>query len=92
MYIGEYVIIEFTQVGALYAYKKGGNNYRQAFRYANSLSKVDDLKIFGMPMLYDLEYFRFASEGKMDHRGIGWKSRMERWMAHSIHLNEDDDE
>ena len=92
MYIGEYVIIEFTQVGALYAYKKGGNNYRQAFRYANSLSKVDDLKISGMPMLYDLEYFRFASEGKMDHRGIGWKSRMERWMAHSIHLNEDDDE
>lgn len=92
MYIGEYVIIEFTQVGALYAYKKGGNNYRQAFRYANSLSKVDDLKISGMPMLYDLEYFRFASEGKMDHRGIGWESRMERWMAHSIHLNEDDDE
>lgn len=92
MYIGEYVIIEFTQVGALYAYKKGGNNYRQAFRYANSLSKVDDLKISGMPMLYDLEYSRFASEGKMDHRGIGWESRMERWMAHSIHLNEDDDE
>lgn len=92
MYIGEYVVIEFTQVGALYAYKKGGIFYRQAFRNTNSLSKVDDLKISGMPMLYDLEYYRFAPEGKMDHRGIGWKTRMERWMAHSIHLNEYDDE
>ena len=92
MYIGEYVIIEFTQVGALYAYKTGGNNYRQAFRYAHSLSKVDDLKISGMPMLYNLDYFRFSPEGKMDHRGIGWKGRMERWMAHSIHLTSDDEE
>ena len=91
MYIGEYVVIEFTQVGALYAYKKDGKNYRQAFKYANSLSKVDDLKISGMPMLFDLEYYHFAPEGKMDHRGIGWKSRMERWMAHSIHLIEDDE-
>ena len=32
MYIGEYVIIEFTQVGALYAYRVGGEYYRQAFR------------------------------------------------------------
>ncbi len=83
MYIGEYVIIEFTQVGALYAYKVDGSNYRQAFRYAKSLSKIDDLKIPTISLLYNLEYRRFAKEGKMDHRG-SWAWRMNRWIDRQV--------
>ena len=83
MYIGEYVIIEFTQVGALYAYRVNGPNYRQAFRYAKRLSKIDDLKIPTISLLYDLEYSRFAKEGKMDHRG-SWAWRMNRWIDHQV--------
>ena len=83
MYIGDYVIIEFTQVGALYAYRVNGSNYRQAFRNANCLSKIDDLKIPTISMLYDLEYSRFAKEGKMDHRG-SWAWRMDRWLDHQV--------
>lgn len=83
MYIGEYVIIEFTQVGALYAYKVGSEKYRAAFRNIHSLSKVDDLKAPGMLMLYDLDYRYFASEGKMNHQG-SWRFRMETWMNRHI--------
>lgn len=83
MYIGDYVIIEFTQVGALYAYKVGSNKYREAFRNIHSLSKVDDLKASGMLMLYDLDYRYFASEGKMNHQG-SWRFRMETWMNRHI--------
>ena len=83
LYIGEYVIIEFTQVGALYAYKIDGNNYRQAFRDAKRLSKVDDLKIPTISLLYDLEFSRFAKEGKMDHRG-SWAWRMSRWIDNKV--------
>lgn len=90
LYMGEYVVIEFTQVGALYAYKKSSNNYRQAFRYANSLSKVDDLKVSGLPMLYDLDYGRFALEGKMNHQG-SWQFRMNRWIDRQVKDIEDDE-
>ncbi len=83
MYVGDYVIIEFTQVGALYAYRVDGSNYRQAFRHARNLSKIDDLKIPTISLLYDLEYSRFAREGKMDHRG-SWAWRMDRWIDHQV--------
>lgn len=83
MYLGDYVIIEFTQVGALYAYRVNGTNYRQAFRHANSLSKIDDLKIPAISLLYDLDLSRFAKEGKMDHRG-SWAWRMNRWIDHQV--------
>jgi len=92
MYIGEYVIVEFTQVGALYAYKVGGQNYQRAFRRMNNLEKIDDLKITSIPMLYDLDYSRFAKEGKMNHQGY-WISRMDRWIDHQVkpNMNEDSD-
>ena len=85
MYIGEYVIIEFTHVGALYAYKKGSENYKKAFRYASSLSKVDELKIDKPQLLYDLNRHRFSSEGKMDHRGE-WRRRMNNWIRLQVGL------
>ena len=83
MYIGDYVIVEFTQVGALYAYKVSGQNYQRAFRKAYNLEKIDDLKVTSIPMLYDLDYSRFAKEGKMNHQGY-WSSRMDRWLDHFV--------
>lgn len=86
MYIGDYAIVEFTQVGALYAYKVGGYNYQRAFRLMNNLDKIDDLKIPSMPMLYDLDYSRFAKEGKMNHQGY-WSNRMDKWLDHYVAPN-----
>jgi hypothetical protein len=90
MYIGDYAIVEFTQVGALYAYKVSGQNYKRAFSRINNLEKIDDLKIPSIPMLYDLDYSRFAKEGKMNHQGY-WVSRMDRWIDHQVKLNMDEE-
>ena len=90
LYMGEYVVIEFTQVGALYAYKRGGKYYQQVFRYANCLSKIDDLKVPGLPMLYDLDYQRFAVEGKMNHQGY-WKYRMDNWLNRQVKITDDEE-
>ena len=79
MYFDNFVIIEFTEVGALYAYKRDGKLYRQVFKYASSISKVDDLKVPYLDRLYNQETHHYEAEGKMDHRG-DWESRMNFWL------------
>lgn len=90
MYIGEYVVVEFTEVGALYAYKIGSNYYNEAFRYSNSLSKIDELKVTRMPMLYDLDYNRFSKEGRMPHQGY-WERRMSMWLDRQVRITDEDE-
>lgn len=91
MYIGDYVVVEFTEVGALYAYKIGSNYYNEAFRYASSLIKVDELKVTRMPMLYDLDYNRFSKEGRMPHQGY-WERRMSMWLDRQVRITDEDDD
>ena len=79
MYFDNFVIIEFTEVGALYAYKRDGKLYRQVFKDASSISKVDDLKVPYLDRLYNQETHHYEAEGKMDHRG-DWESRMNFWL------------
>lgn len=86
MYMGDYVVVEFTQTGALYAYKVGSSYYREAFQSISSLSKIDDLKVTRMPMLYDLDYLRFAPEGRMTHQGLYWQWRMEKWIDRQVKI------
>jgi hypothetical protein len=89
MYIGEYVIIEFTEVGALYAYIVGSKKYQEAFKYVGSLGKIDDLKLPGMPKLYDDDYYKaFAKEGKMNHQGF-WQQRMNYWLNRQVKLTDE---
>lgn len=89
MYIGEYVIIEFTEVGALYAYIVGSKKYQEAFKYVGSLGKIDDLKLPGMPKLYDDDYYKaFSKEGKMNHQGF-WQQRMNYWLNRQVKLTDE---
>lgn len=90
MFFDEYVIVEFTDVGALYAYRLDGANYKQAFKYSYNLNKVDDLKIPTLPMLYDPKYHYSEPEGKMYHRG-DWQRRMTYWMGRHIKIKEDEE-
>lgn len=79
---GQYVFVEFTDVGALYIYKK------QSFKInLNNLNSTDDLKIWpaykyackmnGSDSYY--KYYDTESEGKIDHRG-DWESKFNVWM------------
>lgn len=83
IYAGGYVFVEFTDVGALYVYKK------QSFKInLNNLNSTDDLKIWpankyackmnGSDSYY--KYYDTESEGKIDHRGVDWESKFDVWM------------
>jgi len=89
MFFDEYVVVEFTDVGALYAYRLDGENYRQAFKYSYNLSKVDDLKIPTLPMLYDSRTGHSEREGKLYHRG-DWQRRMSYWLGRHIIIRDDE--
>jgi hypothetical protein len=82
IYSGEYVFVEFTDIGALYIYKK------HSFKInLNNLNSTDDLKIWP-PYKYACKmngsdsrykYYDTEPEGKIDHRG-DWESKFNVWM------------
>ena len=88
MFFDEYVVIEFTDVGALYAYRLDGTNYREAFKFSYNLRKIDDLKTPTLPMLYDSKCHYSEPEGKLYHRG-DWQRRMTYWMDRYIKIKKD---
>jgi hypothetical protein len=81
MYIGEYVIIEFTDVGALYVYKKDSSKYNLIFGKGVKVESTDDLKLPYLANLVDTDtyYTHYNDEGRMVHIGH-WATRMKNWL------------
>lgn len=78
-----YVIIEFTDVGALYVYQKGSRQYEQIF--STEIRRISDLKISTLPNLVEYYYsYFFNDEGRMIHTGH-WQQRLERWIEIKLH-------
>lgn len=82
IYSGGYVFVEFTDVGALYIYKK--NSFKLNL---NSLSSTDDLKIWSTDKYACktngsdsyTNYYLTNNEGRITHQG-NWESRVNLWM------------
>ena len=82
IYAGGYVFVEFTDVGALYIYKK--NSFKLNL---NSLSSTDDLKIWSTDKYACktngsdsyTNYYLTNNEGRITHQG-NWESRVNLWM------------
>ena len=85
MFIGNYAIIEFTDVGALYVYMKGSRLYNLTIGQTAKVENVGDLKVSSLVNLVDDEgYFStLRDEGRMVHIGH-WDSRMTRWLNNKI--------
>lgn len=83
MYFGQYAIIEFSDVGALYVYKQDSSLYKSVFN--SHIEKVDDLKISSLGTLVDEQQYRtyYQEEGRMVHIGH-WERRMESWLRRTI--------
>lgn len=81
MDFGTHVIIEFSDVGALYAYKKDGDYFNRIFGKKTSFDNVSEMKIPEIPQLVDENsyYPTIQEEGRMVHSGY-WTGRMERWL------------
>lgn len=86
MYMGDYAIIEFTDVGALYAYKLNGANYKATIGKSH-IDAMDDLKIPTLLSLVSEEGYRttYEDEGRLVHIGH-WQRRMDKWLK--AHIND----
>lgn len=85
MYMRDFVIIEFSDTGALYVYKKGDYCYNNVFSSPNSINKIDDLKLPYLSNLVTTEgdYMYFSDEGRLIHSGH-WERRMGAWIERLI--------
>ncbi|WP_118196174.1 EH signature domain-containing protein [Albibacterium indicum] len=86
LYIGDYMLIEFSNEGyAFYAYKIN-SPYKPSLSY--QLNSVDDLRNASMPMAIqsDNYYDYFNDEGRLTHRDGKqiWETRFNSWMNKKI--------
>lgn len=86
LYIGDYMLIEFSNEGyAFYAYKIS-SSYKPSLN--NRLNSVDDLRNASMPMAInsDSYYDYFNDEGRLTHRDGNqiWESRFNSWMDKKV--------
>ena len=86
LYIGDYMLIEFSNEGyAFYAYIIN-SSYRPSLSY--QLNSVDDLRNGSMPMAVhsDNYYDYFNDEGRLTHRDGNqiWETRFNSWMNKKV--------
>jgi len=86
LYIGDYMLIEFSNEGyAFYAYKIN-SLYKPSLSY--QLNSVDDLRNSSMPMAVhsDNYYDYFNDEGRLTHRDGNqiWETRFNSWMNKKV--------
>ena len=86
LYIGDYMLIEFSNEGyAFYAYKIN-SPYKPSLSY--QLNSVDDLRNASMPMAIrsDNYYEYFNDEGRLTHRDGNqiWEIRFNSWMNKKV--------
>src|SRR5690606_5461295 len=86
LYIGDYMLIEFSNEGyAFYAYKIN-SPYKPSL--SCQLNSVDDLRNASMPMAIqsDNYYDYFNDEGRLTHRDGNqiWETRFNSWMNNKI--------
>ena len=86
LYIGDYMLIEFSNEGyAFYAYKIN-SSLRPSLNY--QLNSVDDLRNGSMPMAVhsDNYYDYFNDEGRLTHRDGNqiWETRFNSWMNKKV--------
>jgi hypothetical protein len=83
LHTSEYALIEFSQSGALYAYKKNSELYNLTVK--RRIEKIDDLKLGFLNNLVDQidgELY-MKEEGRMIHSG-NWPYRLDRWFRKMI--------
>lgn len=75
------VIVEFSDLGALYVYNHGHEKVAPLDRRIRYIDSIEDLKLPSINMLVDEDYYsrHFYEEGRLRHAG-NWVSRMSAWM------------
>ena len=80
--IKNYVLVEFSDTGSLYAYKQNHNKVEFLRRATRYMTSTNDLKETSMGNLVENTtwgYTYYNDEGRLTHRGY-WQSRLTTWM------------
>lgn len=87
------VLIEFSDRGAVYAYRKNHEKVSFLKRKNPKISGVETLKIPSLPTLSDFDFYdgklKYPDEGRLAHQGY-WQERLQAWINRK--LIEDSDE
>lgn len=75
--IGNYLVVEFSDVGAIYIYKKGGIFSR--YIEIGNITYLKELKKTNLGYLNATNLSPFSEEGRMIHNS-GWEKKMDSWL------------
>lgn len=78
LFVRDKMIVEFSDVGALYVYNADGEMVK-LFLHGCRLSSTKDLKTSHMGTLIDVDRRKLYEEGRMVHSG-NWQDRLGQWM------------
>lgn len=84
--IKDKVIIEFSDVGALYVYNQDDISVKFLRNGARRITSIKDLKTPSADGIVQSDYWGymyFYEEGKMNHQG-NWAYRLEKWMQRVV--------
>ena len=87
LYINNYVLVEFSNTGCLYAYKQNHKKAQLLSRIYH-ISSVNDLKEPSIEKLVDENewWTNYNQEGRLQHRGA-WQRRMRNWLEKIVLCN-----
>lgn len=85
MVFDQYILIEFSDVGAVYAYKK--TTQRMKLLNRSSFDSIRDLKDTSLSSLVESDryYHYFNNEGSMRHQG-DWEGRLSKWIQNKMNI------
>lgn len=84
------VMIEFSDVGALYVYDQDEVTVRFLRNGTRRIASIRDLKTPSADGIVQTDYWgymRYYEEGKMNHQG-NWSYRLDQWMQHVVLTDE----
>lgn len=80
--IKDYVLIEFSDTGSVYAYKQNHNKVQFLKRGTRYMTSTNDLKETSLDMLVENDTWygtSYNDEGRLTHRGY-WQDRLKMWL------------
>ena len=83
--IKDYILIEFSDTGCLYAYKQDNRKIKFLKQGARTISSISELKEPSMDMLVKSDYWynNYNDEGRLYHKG-NWKDRLKSWLEFNV--------
>lgn len=84
--IKNYVLVEFSDTGSVYAYKQTHNKVQFLKRNTRFLTSTNDLKDTSLDNLVESDYWyglSYSDEGRLTHRGY-WQDRLKKWLQNKV--------